>query len=111
MMSRLRTLLARGQSGTLAVDEEQHSRRAKRMRLCKERGQIEEAAESLSTLSSSSCVAGMNQSPGQYVSTLSETAVQTDSTILLPNEVDLKVVNHYVPSTESGGEAVFTHEQ
>ena len=40
--------------------------------------------------SSSSCVAGMNQSPGQCIPMLSETAV------LLPNEVDLKVVNQHL---------------
>ena len=66
------------------------------MRLCEERGQIEEAAESLIALSSSSCVAEMNQSPGQCVLTVSETAVQTDSIVLLPDEVDLKVVNQHL---------------
>ena len=38
-------------SGTLAVDEERQNRRAKRAWLCEERGQIEEAAESLLALS------------------------------------------------------------
>ena len=85
----------RRRSGTLAADEERQNRRAKRARLCEERGQIE-AAESLIALSSSSCVAEMNQSPGQCVPTVSETAVQTDSIVLLPNEVDLKVVNQHL---------------
>ena len=83
-------------SGTLAVDEERQNRRAKGVRLCEEQEQIEEAAESLIALSSSSCVAGMNQSPGQCVPTVSETAVQTDSIVLLPEEVDLKVVNQHL---------------
>ena len=89
-------------SGTLAVDEERQNRRAKRAQLCEERGQIEEAAEGLIAFSSCSCVAGMNQNPGQCVPTLSETVVQTDSIVLLPDEVDLKVVNP-ASSTEGSG--------
>ena len=41
-------------------------------------------------------MAGMNQSPGQCVQTLSKTAVQKDSIVLLPDEVDLKVVNQHL---------------
>ena len=41
-------------------------------------------------------MAEMNQSPGQCVPTVSETPVQTDSIILLPDEVDLKVVNQHL---------------
>ena len=41
-------------------------------------------------------MAGINQSPGQCVQTLSEIAVQKDSIVLLPDEVDLKVVNQHL---------------